>query len=259
MHGAQPWNEPAGAPQYPPAPPPYQRQYQPPQYQPAPPQQQPPQYQPAPQYQPVRQQPDAGPPPRRPRRRGTAGLTAAVVVAVVLVVAIVAVAVVRQFEGAPATGTGSGPTGGPLDTCLVGRWKQSHWQADYDFTGLAPTSNLGVVKMSGNGRQWTVAADGTAIEHNDPTVYKGTARDGRAVQMTYTGSTTWRMTTAAGKIDLAGLAGATTLVIAVDGRTVDTFTIEPITGAPVRYACAGDMWRTLGNTESDFSRYERQA
>ncbi len=235
----------------------------------APPYQQP-QYQqpPYPQYQPPAYQapsPYVAPPAgAAPKKRGGAPIALIVGIGalVIIVVAIVAVTALRtgsKKAGTPPVAAGS-PTDGKIDKCLVGKWKQTSYQKNVPLadTDVGKRENLSTIKFSGQGKVWTISADGSAIEDDSATVYTGKTDDGRIVTATYTGSTTWKLTSADRKIYYAGIKGTAVITIGVDGKDAGRIELEPNTDA-VNYTCAGDVWRTTNPTDPNaWNTYERQ-
>ncbi|WP_433218101.1 hypothetical protein ACQP00_11555 [Dactylosporangium sp. CS-047395] len=269
-----------GYPQYPQQPPQYPQQ--PPQYpqqQPAqpysaapyatqpysaPPAYQQPQYQ-QPQYQ---QQPPAyqtSAPPLQDgsgrRNRFFPALIISSVLLVIVVVAIVVVALNRGSDTPSSPQAGASTQSGPVDKCLVGKWKQTTYQKLVDLTGTDTATRANItkpIKMTGGGKLWEIKADGEAIEDDTNTVYNGKTDDGRTVTATWAGRTEWKMTTKDGQISYAGGEATTVVTISVDGVDKGRIELEPNLD-DTKYTCNGDIWRTSSkDNDDDFSRYDRQ-
>jgi hypothetical protein len=272
-------------PQYPPQQPQYpaqQPQYPPQQY----PQQQPqypPQPQPQPQYpqqpysavpyasqqysappaayQPASAPPvQSGPPAPPGRNRWFAVLVISSVLLVVLVVAIVVVALNRK----PDNTAGPQPTpsaAGPVDPCLVGKWKQTNYQkfVELSDTDVGKREKLGKIKFTGGGKKWEIRADGSAVEDDTATVYTGKTDDNRPVNATWEGRSEWKVTTKDGVMSFAGGESTTTVTISVNGAPKGRIELQPNLD-PIPYTCTGDIWRTAGRDGSpdDFARYDRE-
>nr|BFE61988.1 hypothetical protein GCM10020063_065140 [Dactylosporangium thailandense] len=273
----QPYGQPQ--PQYPPQPPqPQYPQYQQPQ--PQYPQYQPPQQQPAQPYSAVpyaSQQYSAPPAYQQPPAYQTSAppmpgadgsgrrskfFPALIISSVLLVVVVVAIVVVslNRKPDSPTTPQAGSSQSGPIDKCLVGKWKQTSYQKVVDLTGTdtAKRGNLTTVKMSGGGKIWEIKDDGNAIEDDTATSYSGKTDDGRTVTATWAGRTEWKMTTKDGVISYAGGEATTVVTISVDGTEAGKIQLEPNLD-PTNYTCNGDIWRTSSkDNPDDFSRYDRQ-
>lgn len=181
---------------------------------------------------------------------------------VILVIAIVVVALHRKPTPTPTAAPGTtaaASQSGPVDTCLVGKWKQSNFQKTVDFAGtdIEKREGIGKVKMVGSGKTWTINADGSAIEDDSKFVYSGKDDKGRTITATFSGTTEWRLKTVGRTIEYAGKESDSALVVTIDGRKAGTITLEPNLD-PVNYTCVDDVWRTTPPTEPDtFSRYDR--
>ncbi|WP_433615115.1 lipocalin family protein [Dactylosporangium sp. CA-139114] len=298
MDPSRQWQQPDQSGNYPPQPPYGPPQPQPPYGQPQPaPQQYPPQYpvQPPPQYPQYQQpqQPQAAQPysavpyasqqysappayqqppayqtsgPAMPggdgsgrRSRFFPALILSSVLLVVVVVAIVVVSLNRKPD-TPATPQAGASQSGPIDKCLVGKWKQTSYQKVVDLTGTdtAKRGNLTTVKMNGGGKIWEIKDDGNAIEDDTSTSYSGKTDDGRTVTATWAGRTEWKLTTKDGVISYAGGEATTVVTISVDGTEAGKIQLEPNLD-PANYTCNGDIWRTSSkDNPDDFSRYDRQ-
>ncbi|MET7403625.1 hypothetical protein ABZS66_60160 [Dactylosporangium sp. NPDC005572] len=225
----------------------------------APPQQQyqhPGPYQPPTQYQP----PAPVAPPKR--NRWFAALVISAVLLVIMAVAVVVVATTRGNDNeTPAAGDGttSSSPKGPVDACLVGKWKQTGYQKQVVLgdTDVGTRESLGTIKMTGGGKQWTINADGSAIEDDAKTVYSGKTPDGRTVTATFSGSTEWTLKTDGNQLSYAGKESTASVVISVNGASKGRIDLEPNTD-PVKYTCTGDVWRTTSNSDPDaFGRFDR--
>lgn len=198
-------------------------------------------------------------PPAR-RNRWFAALVIAAVLLVVMAVSVVVVALTRDSgdQAAPG-GTGSASPAGPVDSCLVGKWKQTSYQKSVELadTDVGTREKLGTIKMNGGGKVWTINADGSAIEDDSKTVYSGKDA-GRTVTATFSGTTTWTLkTTPDLQIQFAGKESDAVVVISVDGADKGRIELEPNTD-PAKYTCTGDIWRTTSLSDPDsFSRYDR--
>ncbi|MFG2039384.1 lipocalin family protein [Dactylosporangium sp. NPDC048998] len=287
-----PGGYPPQPPQYPPQQPPQpqypQPQYPPQQYPQAQPPQQPPQPQyPQPQYpprQPVAQpysampyatQPYSAPPayqqppmspaqsgpPAPPGRRNRwfAALVISSVLLVVLVVAIVVVSLNRKPDATGGPQATSSQTG-PVEQCLVGKWKQTSYQhyVDLSTTDVGKREKLGKIKFTGGGKIWEIRADGNAVEDDTKTVYSGKTDDGRTVNASWAGRTEWKVSTKDGVLSFAGGEATTVVTISVDGSEKGRIELQPNLD-PTPYTCNGDIWRTSGkDSADDFARYDRE-
>ncbi|MEV0565012.1 hypothetical protein [Dactylosporangium sp. NPDC050588] len=182
------------------------------------------------------------------------------VLVVVLVVAIVVVALNQDKE--PAAGptvAASASQSGPVDACLVGKWNQTSYQKIVDLGGtdIDKREGIGKVKMTGGGKQWTINADGTAVEDDTKTVYSGKDDKGRTIDATFSGKTDWQVKTVGRTIEFAGKESTSSVVISVDGRKAGTINLEPNLD-PTNYTCVGDVWRTSSTQDPDsFARYDK--
>ncbi|GAA0743071.1 hypothetical protein Drose_11065 [Dactylosporangium roseum] len=217
--------------------------------------------------QPYPPQPYSGPPPRatpfeqRPKRnRWFAALVISAVLLVVMAIAVVVVATTRDHGGDPQAGGGASQSpSGPVDACLVGRWKQTSYQRNVVLgdTDVGKRENLGTIKMNGGGKQWTINADGSATEDDSKTVYSGKTTDGRTVTASFSGQTTWAVKTVDTQLQYAGKESNVVVTISVDGTDKGRIELEPNTD-PVKYTCTGDIWRITKIDDPDaFSRYDR--
>jgi hypothetical protein len=179
---------------------------------------------------------------------------------IVIVVAIVAVTALRSGGKNNNPVAAGSPTDGKIDKCLVGKWKQTDYQKNVPLadTEVGKREKLATIKFGGHGKAWTIQEDGSAIEDDSNTVYTGKTDDGRIVTATYTGTTTWKLTTGDRKIYYAGIKSDAVITIAVDGRDAGRIRLEP-NSDPVNYTCVSDVWRTTNPTDLDsWNTYERQ-
>lgn len=183
-------------------------------------------------------------------------------VVAVLAVAIVLVVAMRGDEETPiASTTPSSATtsAGPVDSCLVGEWRQTLYQHNVDLSGsdVGAEEDLGTIKMTGGGKKWTIKADGSAIEDDSETVYTGMTDDGREVEAKFSGITTWKLETKDRQIFFSGVSGDTEVVISVDGDQAGKIALEP-NYDPANYTCAENAWRvTRPEDTSSLTTYER--
>jgi hypothetical protein len=219
----------------------------------------PPAYQPPPAYPQQPAYPTSAPPlpdgGSGRRNRFFPALIISSVLLVVVVVAIVVVALNRKPD-TPSTPQAGASQTGPVDKCLVGKWKQTSYQKVVDLSGTdtAKRGNLSKVKMSGGGKIWEIKDDGSAIEDDTSTVYSGKTDDGRTVTATWAGRTEWKVSTKDGVLSYAGGEATTVVTVSVDGVQAGRIQLEPTT-----YTCNGDIWRTSSkDNPDDFSRYDRQ-
>ncbi|MEV6923053.1 lipocalin family protein [Dactylosporangium sp. NPDC051485] len=199
-------------------------------------------------------------PPEGPRRnRWVAGLVAGSVVVVIAVVVIVVIGL-RSSGDKGKTPQTAPPQTGPVDSCLVGRWKQTTYQKIVDFTGtdVDNREKIGKVKMTGGGKIWEIQADGSAIEDDSKTVYTGKTDDGRTVNATWQGRSEYKVSTKDGTITYAGGEATTTVVVNIDGAEKGRIQLEPNLD-PQQYTCNGDIWRLSNKDDpSALSRYDRE-
>ncbi|MGI5243850.1 lipocalin family protein [Dactylosporangium sp. CA-139066] len=261
-------------PQYPPQPQAPQPQYPPQQYpqpaQPQYPQQAPPYsavpyatpYSAPPAYQAA---PQSGPPvelgaPMVPQRRRNRWFAALIVSSVLLVVLVVAIVVVALNRGSSDPTPPVAASQGPVDSCLIGTWKQTTYQHIVDLTGtdVGTREKLTKIKFSGGGKVWEIRADGNAVEDDTKTVYSGKTDDGRNVTATWEGRTEWKLTTKDGVMSFAGGEATTVVTINVDGSPKGRIELQPNLD-PSPYTCNGDIWRTSSkDNDDDFARYDRE-
>ncbi|GAA2395194.1 lipocalin family protein [Dactylosporangium salmoneum] len=281
QYGQPQYGQPQQPPQYPPQQPPPQQyppqqpppqQYPPqqqyPQYPQQPPQQQHPQqpYSAVPYAQPYSAPPVQSVPPMQsappagPRRnRWVAGLVAGSVVVVIAVVVIVVIGL-RSSDDKGTTPQTAPSQSGPVDSCLVGKWKQTTYQKIVDFTGtdVDKKEKIGKVKMTGGGKIWEIRADGNAIEDDSKTVYTGKTDDGRTVNTTWQGRSEYKLSTKDGIITYAGGEATTTVIVNIDGAEKGRIELEPNLD-PQQYTCNGDIWRLSNKDDpSALSRYDRE-
>ncbi|MET7403783.1 hypothetical protein ABZS66_60970 [Dactylosporangium sp. NPDC005572] len=203
------------------------------------------------------------PPPPPPRRNTVAvALIASLSLLVVLVVAIVVVIAVRRGDddGSTATPATSASTqSGPVDTCLVGNWRQSQYAATMDFSSIYDAKNkaLGTVRVTGSGRLWRITADGKATEDFTSTRYSGRTEDGRSVDMTFTGTNEWTLKTQGGQLLFVSTGSTVELTITVDGKQAEQTNVEPHNN-PQPYTCLPNSWKTQSLTDATASaQYDR--
>jgi len=181
------------------------------------------------------------------------------VLLVIVVVAIVVVALNRKPD-TPSTPQAGASQSGPVDQCLVGKWKQTSYQKVVDLTGtdVGTREKLTKIKFSGGGKIWEIKADGSAVEDDTKTVYNGKTDDGRTVAATWAGRTEWKVTTKDGVMSFAGGEATTVVTVSVNGVDKGRIELEPNLD-PSPYTCNGDIWRTSGkDSPDDFARYDRQ-
>jgi hypothetical protein len=218
----------------------------------------PPAYQPAPQSGPPFQPSAPMPAPPAKRSRWMVPLIISSAVLVILVVAIVVVVFNRKPDS-PSTPTAGGSQG-PVDSCLVGKWKQTSYQhyVDLTDTDVGKREGLGKIKFTGGGKVWEIRDDGNAIEDDTKTVYSGKTDDGKTVNASWEGRTEWKLTTKDGILSFAGGEATTVVTISVDGAAKGRIELEPNLD-PMPYTCNGDIWRTSGkDSANDFARYDRE-
>ncbi|WP_426505230.1 hypothetical protein ACPPVO_46585 [Dactylosporangium sp. McL0621] len=239
--------------QYPPQPysaPPQQPYQAPPQPYSAPPQQH---YQPA--YAPA-------PPPVPPRRNsGLIALIASLAVLAVVAIAVVVVVVVRKDDPAPqgqgpAATTAAAPSAGrtdaqvgPVDSCLVGNWKQTQYSALFDLSSVTVGGKkMGETKLSGGGRTWKISVDGKGTEDWSGARYTGRTDDGHDVEATFTGKNEWDLKTANHEILFTSTGSTVTITVDVDGKQALNNTVEPHNN-PQPYECGKNSWTAKSLTD----------
>ncbi|GGM73374.1 hypothetical protein ACFFX1_47410 [Dactylosporangium sucinum] len=204
----------------------------------------------------------APPPPPPPRRNTVAvALIASLSLLVVLVVAIIVVIAVRRGDGSTATPAASAPTtrSGPVDTCLIGNWRQSQYGATMDLSSVSDGKNkpLGTVRVTGSGRLWRITADGRATEDFTSTRYSGRTDDGRGVDLTFTGTNEWTLKTQDGQLLFVSTGSTVELTITVDGKQAEKTRVEPHNN-PQPYTCLPNSWKTQSLTDTTASaQYDR--
>ncbi|WP_433206768.1 hypothetical protein ACQP00_40115 [Dactylosporangium sp. CS-047395] len=221
----------------------------------APPQQQP--YQ-QPAYQPAPFQPP--PPPRR--SSGLIALIASLAVLAVVAVAVVVVVVVRgkgdepPVASVPAT-TAASPAAtanaqvGPVDSCLIGNWKQSQYSALFDLSDVTIGGKpLGQVNLSGGGRTWKITVDGKGVEDFSQTKYSGQTADGHKVDATFTGANQWELKTANHEILFTSTGSDVQMTVAVDGKATAPEKVEPHNN-PQPYECGSNQWTAKSLTDAN--------
>lgn len=213
--------------------------------------------QPQPQYQ---GQPGYGYQPPPPRRNtGAVALIASLAVLAVLVIAIVVVLAVRRDNHEPSVTQPQHQSAGPVDTCLIGNWKQTQFKAGFDLSDVndAAGKALGTVQATGGGRLWRITADGTATEDFASTRYSGRTSDGRQVDLTFTGKNDWTLKTANHQLLFVSTGSNVEMSVTVNGKPALHDTVNPHNN-PQPYTCATNSWSTTSLTDATASAtYER--
>jgi hypothetical protein len=224
----------------------------------------PPQQQPAYPQQPY-QQPAYPQQPQPPRRSsGLIALIASLAVLAVVAIAVVVVVVVRRDEPAsdtqpvaasPAPTAAAPTTGaaqvGPVDSCLVGNWKQAQYSALFDLSDVTVGGKpLGQVNLSGGGRTWKITVDGKGVEDFSQTKYSGQTADGHKVDATFTGANQWELKTANHEILFTSTGSTVKMTVAVDGKATEPETVEPHNN-PQPYECGSNQWTAKSLTDAN--------
>jgi heme/copper-type cytochrome/quinol oxidase subunit 2 len=208
-------------------------------------------------------QPGTYPPPPPPPRRNTrlialiASLVVLVVVVVVVGIVVVVLAIRRNVdrndaESTPASATAEAPAA-PLDTCLVGNWKQTQYTATFDLSGVSAGGKaLDAVKVSGAGRTWKIVADGTATEDFSQARYTGTTADGRPVVLSFTGENDWTLKTENHRILFVSTGSTVEMVVSVNGKQAVKTNVQPQNN-PQPYTCGPNAWTTTSPTDASAS------
>ena len=203
-------------------------------------------------------QPPYRAPDRSRRQTWIFALIASATLFVILVVALIVVVAIRRNSNEVAGGTPPPPAGSApaaVDTCLIGRWRQTSYRATFDFNDIL--GSLGRVALSGAGREWTIRADGTGDENFDRAVYEGRSNDGRAVRMEFSGTAKWRVTTTDGRMILLSVSSDVEQSLYVDNTLQRKAPVDPRAN-PSPYTCDGSGWSATSLTDSSAAtRYER--
>ena len=225
---------------------------------------------PQPSYQPGYPQPQPPAPPRR--NSGLIALIASLGVLAVVVVAVVIVVVVRRGDDQPSAGpakttaaaatTGAATTApaqvGPVDSCLVGNWKQTTYSSPFDLSSITlDGKKMGQVNLSGGGRTWKITVDGKATEDWSKAQYTGKTADGHNVEATFTGKNEWTLRTANNQILFTSTGSDVFITITVDGKQQLNKSVTPFNN-PLPYECSKNSWTAKSLTDPDASTiYQR--
>jgi len=206
-------------------------------------------------------QPSPPPPPRR--GSGLIALIASLAVLAVVAIAVVIVVLVRRGEpegqgqgpaaaatGAPAPSAGRTEAQvGPVDSCLVGNWKQTQYSALFDLSSVTLGGRkMGETKLSGGGRTWKINVDGKATEDWNAARYTGRTDDGHSVEATFTGKNEWDLKTAEHEILFTSTGSTVAITITVDGKEALHNTVEPHNN-PQPYECGKNSWTAKSLTD----------
>jgi hypothetical protein len=217
----------------------------------------------------------APPPPQPPRRSsGVVALIASLAVLAVVAIAVVVVVLVRsgdeqpQGQGPAVTTAAAATTGpsaaktdaqvGPVDSCLIGNWKQTQYSALFDFSDVTVGGKaVGEVKLSGKGRTWRIKVDGTAVEDFSGARYTGKTTDGKTIDATFAGSNQWTLKTANGELLFTSTGSTVAITVSVDGKQALHQDVTPHNN-PQPYKCGKNSWTAKSLTDEDAStQYDR--
>jgi hypothetical protein len=225
-------------------------------------------------YQPGFPQPQPQPlPPMPPRRNsGLIALIASLSVLAVVAVAVVIVVVVRRGDDQPSVGAATTPaaaatTGaaatapaqvGPVDSCLVGNWKQTTYSSPFDLSSITlDGKKMGQVNLSGGGRTWKITVDGKGTEDWSNAQYTGKTADGHNVEATFTGKNEWTLKTANNQILFTSTGSNVFITVTVDGKQQLNQSVKPFNN-PLPYECSKNSWTAKSLTDPDASTiYQR--
>ena len=214
---------------------------------------------PQPFHEPGYPQPQRPMPPRR--NSGLIAFIASLGVLAVVAVAIVIVAVVRRSDDQPSAGpTTTTPSGaattapapvGPVDSCLVGNWRQTTYSSPFDLSDITlDGKKMGEVNLSGSGRTWKITVDGKGTEDWSKAQYTGRTTDGHNVVATFTGKSEWTLKTANNQILFTSTGSDVFITITVDGKQQLNESVNPFNN-PLPYECSKNSWTAKSLTDPD--------
>lgn len=200
-------------------------------------------------------------PPMPPRHNsGLIALIASLGVLAVVAVAIVIVAVVRRSDDQPSAGPTTTTSGaattapapvGPVDSCLVGNWKQTTYSSPFDLSSITlDGKKMGEVNLSGSGRTWKITVDGKGTEDWSKAQYTGRTADGHNVVATFTGKSEWTLKTANNQILFTSTGSDVFITITVDGKQQLNDSVKPFNN-PLPYECSKNSWTAKSLTDPD--------
>jgi hypothetical protein len=216
------------------------------------------------------------PAPQPPRRNsGVVALIASLAVLAVVAIAVVVVVLVRSGDEPPQTPGPASTTAaaaapappsaaktdtqvGPVDSCLIGNWRQTQYSALFDLSDVTSGGKaLGQVKLSGKGRTWQIKVDGTAVEDFSGAAYTGKTTGGQTVTMAFTGSNRWTLKTANQEILFTSTGSTVAMTVSVDGKQALHEDVAPHNN-PQPYECGKNSWSATSLTDPDAgTKYER--
>jgi hypothetical protein len=222
---------------------------------------------PQPSYQPGYPQPQPQPPVPPRRNSALIALVASLGVLAVVAVAVVIVVMLRrgdeQPSAGPATTTAAAATTapaqvGPVDSCLVGNWKQTTYSSPFDLSSITlDGKKMGEVNLSGGGRIWRIAVDGKATEDWTNARYTGKTNDGHNVEATFTGKNEWTLKTANNQILFTSTGSNVFITVSVDGKVQLNDSVRPFNN-PLPYECSKNSWTAKSLTDPTASTiYQR--
>jgi hypothetical protein len=168
-----------------------------------------------------------------------------------------------QPSAGPVTTTGAAATTapgqvGPVDSCLVGNWKQMTYSAPFDLSSITlDGKKMGEVNLSGGGRTWRIAVDGKATEDWTKARYTGKTDDGHNVEATFTGKNEWTLKTANNQILFTSTGSNVFIIVSVDGKVQLNDSVRPFNN-PLPYECSKNSWTAKSLTDPTASTiYQR--
>lgn len=225
---------------------------------------------PQPFYEPGYPQPQPQPQPPVPPRHnsGLIALIASLGVLAVVAVAIVVVTVVRRSDDQPSAGPTTTTSGaattapapvGPVDSCLVGNWKQTTYSSPFDLSSITLDGRkMGEVNLSGSGRTWKITVDGKGTEDWSKAQYTGRTADGHNVTATFTGKNEWTLKTANNQILFTSTGSDVFITITVDGKQQLNQSVKPFNN-PLPYECSTNSWTAKSLTDPDANTIYQRA
>lgn len=205
-----------------------------------------------------------GPPPPRSKGRGKkmgylplALLCGALVLVIGGVVALLVVQESGEQERKTANANANAQQSkGPVEECMVGKWKQVEYRKDVPLDD----AGVGTVRMNGpedgTAVEITIEKDGKYTEVWDDVIYKGTSKDGKAVQTRLTGEFTYVVRTEGGKLIKNQPDGEGAAYTDVDGVAKTRTPLDP-TGGATTYACEGDNAFSFSDDKDYYNKFER--
>lgn len=221
---------------------------------------------PQPFHEPGYPQPQPPVPPRH--NSGLIALIASLGVLAVVAVAIVVVTVVRRSDDQPSAGPTTTTSGaattapapvGPVDSCLVGNWKQTTYSSPFDLSSITlDGKKMGEVNLSGSGRTWKITVDGKGTEDWSKAQYTGRTADGHNVTATFTGKNEWTLKTANNQILFTSTGSDVFITITVDGKQQLNQSVKPFNN-PLPYECSTNSWTAKSLTDPDANTIYQRA